>query len=63
MDKIIYIYIIYYISIYIYTYKFYNNNIHCMYSLTFNVIKIKEEEKDHTNTAPYRLFINSKAIN
>ena len=34
-----------------------------MYSLTFNVIKIKEEEKDHTDTAPYRLFINSKAIN
>ena len=26
-------------------------------------MKIKEEKKDHINTAPYRFFINSKTIN
>ena len=26
-------------------------------------MKIKEEKKDHTNTAPYRFLINSKPIN
>ena len=30
--------------------------------LTFDVMKIKGEKKDHTNTAPYHFFISSKAI-
>ena len=33
-------------------------NVHCI-----DVMKIKEEKKDLTNTAPYCFFINSKAIN
>ena len=31
--------------------------------LTLGEMKIKGEKKDHTNTAPYHFFINSKAIN